>query len=90
MTVRDPVFYQPQEVSMNRLLNFTVLLLFMFQTVALAAPYRRRSSDVYVNGYTRSDGTYVRSHYRSAPDSSTSNNYGSWDYSGGGGDNYGW
>lgn len=28
----------------------------------------------YVSGYTRSDGTYVEGHYRSAPDSSRSNN----------------
>jgi len=29
----------------------------------------------YVDGYTRSDGTYVSGHYRSCPDSSTSNNW---------------
>jgi hypothetical protein len=32
--------------------------------------------DVHVRGYTRSDGTYVRPHIRSAPDSSINNNYG--------------
>ena len=32
--------------------------------------------DVYVNGYYRKDGTYVRPHYRSAPDSHKWNNYG--------------
>lgn len=31
----------------------------------------------YVNGYTRSDGTYVAPHYRSSPDSSRSNNWSS-------------
>ncbi len=31
--------------------------------------------DVYVQGYTRSDGTYVQGHYRSAPDSSHNNNW---------------
>ncbi len=31
--------------------------------------------DVYVEGYYRQDGTYVRPHYRSAPDGV--NNYGS-------------
>ena len=34
------------------------------------------AGDVFVGGYTRSDGTYVRPHIRSAPDSSLSNNYG--------------
>ena len=29
----------------------------------------------YVEGYTRSDGTYVRSHYRSDSDSSFDNNW---------------
>lgn len=29
----------------------------------------------YVNGYTRSDGTYVSGHYRSDSDSSYNNNY---------------
>lgn len=33
------------------------------------------SAQVYVNGYTRSDGTYVAGHYRSSPNSTTSDNY---------------
>ncbi len=32
-------------------------------------------SQVWVNGYTRSDGTYVAGHMRSSPDSTTVNNY---------------
>lgn len=31
--------------------------------------------DVYVNGYHRSDGTYVQSHHRSDPDGDASNNW---------------
>lgn len=31
--------------------------------------------DVYVQGHTRSDGTYVAPHYRSAPDNSYNNNW---------------
>ena len=34
-----------------------------------------QAKDVYVNGYTRSDGTQVRGHYRSAPDNSYDNNW---------------
>ena len=38
------------------------------------------ADDVYVDGYFRSDGTYVRPHIRSSPDSSISNNYGPSQY----------
>ena len=34
-----------------------------------------QAKDVYVSGYTRSDGTQVRGHYRSAPDHSYANNW---------------
>jgi hypothetical protein len=34
------------------------------------------AKDVSVKGYYRKDGTYVRGHTRSSPDSSKSNNYG--------------
>jgi hypothetical protein len=33
------------------------------------------AGDTHVNGYFRNDGSYVQPHYRSAPDSSTYNNY---------------
>jgi opacity protein-like surface antigen len=33
------------------------------------------SAQVYVRGYTRSDGTYVAPHYRSSPNSTTLDNY---------------
>ena len=33
------------------------------------------SAQVRVNGYTKKDGTYVAPHYRSSPNSSTSDNY---------------
>ena len=33
------------------------------------------AGDVFVNGYTRRDGTYVQPHMRSAPDSSFNNNW---------------
>lgn len=33
------------------------------------------SAQVYVDGYTRQDGTYVQPHYRSAPDGNPYNNY---------------
>lgn len=33
------------------------------------------AKDVYVKGYTRSDGTVVKSHHRSSPDSTVNNNF---------------
>ncbi|MBZ4690270.1 MAG: hypothetical protein JG765_1521 [Cereibacter sp.] len=40
----------------------------LFGTAAMA-------QDVYVDGYTRSDGTYVSPHYRSAPNETKSDNW---------------
>jgi len=40
---------------------------------ALVAP--ALSAQVRVKGYTRSDGTYVAPHYRSSPNSTTTDNY---------------
>ena len=35
-------------------------------------------SDLFIDGYYRSDGTYVKPHYRSRPDNSFENNYSSY------------
>jgi len=50
--------------------------LFFALAVFLGMPLLAAAEDVYVDGYTRSDGTYVRPHVRSSPDDSVSNNYG--------------
>ena len=55
---------------MKRIIIGIVFVLTLINTVA---------ADVWVNGYFRSDGTYVQGHYRSSPDSSVTNN---WSYSG--------
>jgi hypothetical protein len=34
------------------------------------------AGDVYVNGYTRSNGTYVQGYHRTTPDNTVNNNYG--------------
>jgi Putative peptidoglycan binding domain len=49
----------------------SILLIFISVTVAFA--------DVYVKGYTKSNGTYVAPHYRSNPDG---NPYNNWSYPG--------
>jgi hypothetical protein len=43
---------------------------------ALLLTFPALAGDVHVRGYTRSDGTYVKPHVRSAPDSTRANNYG--------------
>ena len=55
---------------MKRIIISIVFALTLINTVA---------ADVWVDGYFRSDGTYVQGHYRSSPDSSVTNN---WSYSG--------
>jgi hypothetical protein len=51
----------------------------MFRRVALALAAvlvpALAFAQVYVRPYTRSDGTYVQGHYRSAPDGNSYNNY---------------
>ena len=48
-----------------------VLVILLSLSIGLSASAR----DVYVRGYTKSNGTYVAPHHRSSPDSSLSNNY---------------
>src|SRR4051794_27500922 len=59
-------------VILSILIAFYALTL---PSVAYARSFRSSSSDVYVHGYHRKDGTYVQPHYRSAPDGIVSNNY---------------
>uniref|UniRef100_Q3AQF9 Uncharacterized protein n=1 Tax=Chlorobium chlorochromatii (strain CaD3) TaxID=340177 RepID=Q3AQF9_CHLCH len=54
---------------MSMKLILTVFALFLATQIADA-------KDVYVNGYYRQNGTYVRPHIRSSPDAYKSNNYG--------------
>jgi hypothetical protein len=42
---------------------------------ALAIGAGSLKADVYVNGHTRSDGTYVSPHYRSSPNGTTYDNW---------------
>ena len=56
---------------MKKSLLMLISLFFLLGDISIAF-----SKDVHVKGYYRKDGTYVRSHIRSAPDSSKANNYG--------------
>jgi hypothetical protein len=48
---------------------------FFVVAVAAVALSATASAQVYVHGYTKSDGTYVAPHYRSSPDGNPYNNY---------------
>ena len=48
------------------------LILALVATVLFAPAV---SAQVHVNGYTRSDGTYVAPHYRSSPNSTVNDNW---------------
>ena len=53
-----------------------IFLFFAFLiTFSSAIAQSRSSSDVYVRGYTRKDGTVVPGHYRSAPNSTNRDNF---------------
>ncbi|MGC9000778.1 MAG: hypothetical protein ACP5H3_02055 [Candidatus Aenigmatarchaeota archaeon] len=56
----------------KKLIIFAVVLtiLISFFIISLAS-----AEDVWVRGYFRSDGTYVRPHYRTYPDGIPFNNY---------------
>lgn len=53
---------------MKKILSLLILSVIIFSPLVTLA-------DVWVNGYYRSNGTYVKGHYRSSPDSSPYNNY---------------
>lgn len=52
--------------------KFILLCLIIFQSFFISFSAEK----VYVRGYYRSDGTYVKPHYRSAPNNDKSDNFG--------------
>jgi hypothetical protein len=53
---------------MKKKILFCALAFFAFNGISAYA-------DVFVHGYTRADGTYVKPHYRSDPDGDFNNNW---------------
>jgi hypothetical protein len=47
----------------------------IFITIAFISFATQAMADEYVNGYTRSNGTYVESYHRTVPDGNPYNNY---------------
>jgi hypothetical protein len=54
----------------------TLIALAAFAIGVVALPIHSADAQTRVSGYYRSDGTYVRPHVRSNPNSTTSDNYG--------------
>lgn len=44
-------------------------------TIFVNAIFAQNPNHVYVNGYTKSNGTYVQGHYRTAPNSTINDNF---------------
>lgn len=63
-------------VRLKTILDESEAYLLLFLAVLLIVPQLAMAKDVHVKGYYRKDGTYVRPHIRSSPDSYKSNNYG--------------
>lgn len=58
--------------------NLNLLIMknfFFFIVFFLTTAFTFAQSQVWVNGYTRSNGTYVPGHYRTAPDYTRNNNW---------------
>jgi hypothetical protein len=60
---------------MNLKTSFKVLLTGIFSILTFFSLSISVYADVWVDGYYRKDGTYVRGHYRSDPDGDFSNNW---------------
>lgn len=50
-------------------------LLILFVSIILPSYEIAYGRDTYVRGYTRKDGTYVKPHYRTSPNSTRNDNY---------------
>lgn len=61
--------------TVRHILSRLVGLVLVLCWVNLASAQQKSASDVYVKGYTRSDGTYVRPHWRSAPNGTKVDNF---------------
>jgi len=56
---------------MRKAITMMLVTIFLLSTLGVVL-----AGDVYVRGYYRRDGTYVRPHIRSSPDNYRWNNYG--------------
>jgi hypothetical protein len=71
----SPENYLEVESGMGKILRMFIMLSMCTLFSVSAEENASSNGDVYVNGYTRSDGTYVAPHYRSSPDSKININW---------------
>lgn len=62
---------------MKKLIVLAIIATLAAASTAFAASYGK-PGDVHVDGYYRSNGTYVNEHYRTQPDGNQYNNYNSY------------
>lgn len=61
---------------MKRLIAILIILIIALPSIGLAKRGSKKGGDVYVDGYFRKDGTYVKPYTRKAPNDSKWDNYG--------------
>ncbi len=61
-----------------RILASVLVASMLLTAPVFASPYQISPDDTYVHGYERNNGTYVEPYYRSAPNSSRNDNYGTY------------
>lgn len=62
-------------IILGLIVLFTSILAALYPSQTYARSYRTKSSDVYVKGYYRKNGKYVKPHYKSKSDGHKFNNY---------------
>ena len=62
------------------IINMKLIVNIILAVAAFLAVTGSLKADVFVNGYTRSNGTPVESHYRTSPNNTKSDNYSSGAY----------
>jgi len=65
---------------MKKIISLILISLFLSPIMVDARSSRSSSSDVYVGGYTKKNGTYVAPYYRTPKNSTKKDNYSCIDY----------
>lgn len=64
-------FIAQNGIKISKKYILSALLMFIFTICT----YAQNANHVYVNGYTKSNGTYVQGYYRTAPNSTINDNF---------------
>jgi len=69
----ETLSYIRRDIMKNKQIIISAILILIIFSLFLSLAFA--SDDVKVSGYYRKDGTYVKGHYRSSPDSDPTNNW---------------